>query len=193
MADRVLEEAIRQHLELKRSRGADPDEVARLEHEALGPVQPAAPDPETDPEPGAAGDPALVGAEDPALGAPASGAGAPDPGETQAFDPLLEEPAAASDPVPDPEAPGLSAEEARVEASRPSASPPTEMGQPRVPPGAEAPPEDWLAEGEEPAPPAAPEPDPDVLERTPEFLEETPEHDRLWFEQKPPRDFDFDG
>ena len=32
----------------------------------------------------------------------------------------------------------------------------------------------------------------DVLEDTPEFLQETPEHDRLWFEQKPPRDFDFD-
>jgi hypothetical protein len=32
----------------------------------------------------------------------------------------------------------------------------------------------------------------DVLEETPDFLQETPEHDRLWFEQKPPRDFDFD-
>jgi len=31
----------------------------------------------------------------------------------------------------------------------------------------------------------------DVLEATPEFLQETPEHERLWFEQKPPRDFDF--
>jgi len=31
----------------------------------------------------------------------------------------------------------------------------------------------------------------DVLEETPEFLQETPEHDRLWFEQKPPRDFEF--
>ena len=39
-----------------------------------------------------------------------------------------------------------------------------------------------------------PEPtgDEDVLEETPEFLQETPEHDRLWFEQKPPRDFDWD-
>jgi hypothetical protein len=35
--------------------------------------------------------------------------------------------------------------------------------------------------------------DEDVLEETPEFLQETPEHDRLWFEQKPPKDFDFDG
>jgi hypothetical protein len=32
----------------------------------------------------------------------------------------------------------------------------------------------------------------DVLEQTPEFLRETPEHERLWFEQRPPRDFDFD-
>ena len=35
--------------------------------------------------------------------------------------------------------------------------------------------------------------DEDVLEETPDFLQETPEHDRLWFEQKPPRDFDFDN
>jgi hypothetical protein len=33
----------------------------------------------------------------------------------------------------------------------------------------------------------------DVLEETPDFLQDTPDHDRLWFEQKPPRDFDFDG
>lgn len=31
----------------------------------------------------------------------------------------------------------------------------------------------------------------DPLEGTPDFLEETPEHDRLWFEQKEPQDFDF--
>ena len=47
-----------------------------------------------------------------------------------------------------------------------------------------------------PAAPAAPSETPadeDVLEETPEFLQDTPEHDRLWFEQRPPRDFDFDG
>jgi hypothetical protein len=64
-----------------------------------------------------------------------------------------------------------------------------------------------LVEEDEPAPPppAAPEPqepkqqvdyDPDtghedVLEDTPEFLEDAPEDDELWFEQKPPKDFDF--
>jgi hypothetical protein len=52
----------------------------------------------------------------------------------------------------------------------------------------------------EPEPPAEPEaeqqqpsrPDEDVLEETPDFLEEAPEDDQLWFEQKPPKDFDFD-
>ncbi|MEA2471958.1 MAG: hypothetical protein QOE38_2957, partial [Thermoleophilaceae bacterium] len=43
--------------------------------------------------------------------------------------------------------------------------------------------DDPLAEGD---------PDEDVLEETPEFLQDTPEHDKLWFEQKPPRDFDFE-
>jgi hypothetical protein len=32
----------------------------------------------------------------------------------------------------------------------------------------------------------------DVLEDTPDFLEDAPEDDKLWFEQKPPKDFDFD-
>jgi hypothetical protein len=50
----------------------------------------------------------------------------------------------------------------------------------------------------EPEPAPEPEQQPasdreeDVLEETPDFLEETPEDDQLWFEQKPPKDFDFD-
>jgi len=40
-------------------------------------------------------------------------------------------------------------------------------------------------------PPAGPDEE-DVLEETPDFLEEAPEDDQLWFEQKPPKDFDFD-
>jgi hypothetical protein len=32
----------------------------------------------------------------------------------------------------------------------------------------------------------------DLLEDTPDFLEDAPEDDQLWFEQKPPKDFDFD-
>ncbi|HZJ49451.1 MAG TPA: hypothetical protein VFF07_01055 [Actinomycetota bacterium] len=46
------------------------------------------------------------------------------------------------------------------------------------------------AEAEKQPPPAGS--DEDVLEETPDFLEEAPEDDQLWFEQKPPKDFDFD-
>src|SRR5881227_766678 len=35
----LLDEAIREHLDLKRRRGADPTEVERAEREALGPVR----------------------------------------------------------------------------------------------------------------------------------------------------------
>jgi len=48
-----------------------------------------------------------------------------------------------------------------------------------------------IEDEEEPASPA-PASDADVLEDTPEFLEDAPEDDELWFEQKPPKDFDFD-
>jgi hypothetical protein len=43
-----------------------------------------------------------------------------------------------------------------------------------------------------PAPPTSGSQHEDVLEDTPEFLEDAPEDDELWFEQKPPKDFDFD-
>jgi hypothetical protein len=39
---------------------------------------------------------------------------------------------------------------------------------------------------------SSPHTEEDVLEETPDFLEEAPEDDQLWFEQKPPKDFDFD-
>ena len=38
----LLDDAIREHLELKRRHGADPSEVERQEHEALGPARRAA-------------------------------------------------------------------------------------------------------------------------------------------------------
>jgi formin 2 len=52
--------------------------------------------------------------------------------------------------------------------------------------------DDPLREGPPPPSEPGPEGEQDVLEETPDFLQETPEHDKLWFEQKPPRDFDFD-
>jgi hypothetical protein len=49
----LLDDAIREHLELKRRRGADPSEVARQEHEALGPARRTAPPGEEEAEPSA--------------------------------------------------------------------------------------------------------------------------------------------
>ncbi len=158
----ILDEAIRQHLELKRSRGADPAEVTRQEQEALSPVR-----------------------REPAAGAE------PSDGEalTEVVVPELEaeaetRPAAAETP----------------EAVAPELAPEPEPAAPEALPsaGAIADPDatdEWGFEPEEESAsePAAAAEEEDVLEETPEFLQETPEHDRLWFEQKPPRDFDFDG
>jgi hypothetical protein len=157
----LLDDAIREHLELKRRHGADPNEVTRQEREALGaPVRgefakPAADAPAEDDEP------AAVAASDeaPEVEEPPEMPGEPEP------EPV--ERALAPEPEPEPE-PGDEEDPWLVE----------ELADPEPraePPAAEAPPE-----GE------------DVLEETPEFLQETPEHDRLWFEQKPPRDFDWD-
>ena len=147
----LLDDAIREHLELKRRHGANPDEVSRQEEEVLGAAQGAAEfapsgegaDPEADEiEPPPEPEEAPTGAdEDPWLD---------DGADEVPADDTLERPAAVAAPEPEPE------------------------------------PEP------EPDPEAEPAESEDVLEETPEFLQETPEHDRLWFEQKPPRDFDFD-
>jgi hypothetical protein len=157
----LLDDAIREHLDLKKKHGAPAEEVAQQEHEALGPARRAEPS-EAPPEPPAAE------AESPA---PPAEEAPPEPVE----EPWLDEP----DEVP--------AGEALDHGT---------TGQPT----AEFIPED-VEEDEEPPAPApepefvAPDEEPgadDVLEETPDFLQETPEHDRLWFEQKPPKDFDFD-
>src|SRR4051812_8349008 len=64
----VLDDAIREHLELKRRHGADPSEVQRQEHEALGPArrgpEPVDVPPGREPEPGQEpGDPVRIGPE----------------------------------------------------------------------------------------------------------------------------------
>jgi|SRR5215212_3325780 hypothetical protein len=140
----LLDDAIREHLELKRRHGADPEEVSRQEREALG--------------------------------APARGEFAEPDGPEADDAPAGEEPADAED---DPEPPGQEPEP-EDEAAAESA------------PGDEEDP--WLVEdlADEEREGESPTEGEDVLEETPEFLQETPEHDRLWFEQKPPRDFDWD-
>jgi hypothetical protein len=203
----LLDEAIREHLELKRRHGADASEVARQENEALGPAR-RGPEPlQVPPEPGAEPvepDPVLI---EPEVDPPVyDETPAPVPFPEPEPDPLPE-----PDPFPDEPEPVPAAEE------EPPLAPPAE---PEPAPTAadeeldwEAPPEPEqrssvsqptvafdvadLEEAqrrdereEEPEPGAI---DEDVLEETPDFLQETPEHDRLWFEQRPPRDFDFDG
>src|SRR4051812_29240186 len=163
----LLDDAIRDHLELKRRHGASADEVARQEKEALGPVRREA------------------------LQAPdAATAAAPVDDDRAPFDDeadLLADDDDEYEPRP----------RDRVEETTDEEEPVYD--------------EDLLGEDDEPPPPAD-EPGPrgsgavrmgdvvpaddepggeDVLEETPEFLQETPEHDRLWFEQKPPKDFDF--
>jgi hypothetical protein len=156
----LLDDAIREHLELKRQHGADPDEVARQEREALGPGQrnefaQAAAEPGEELPPDAEPPTTVLRDDDPAAAAddalPAGEPGIPE-------EPTAEHPAAA---------PGYDED------------PWLEEDQDEVP----------ADEALESRPPTGEE---DVLEETPEFLQETPEHDRLWFEQKPPRDFDWD-
>ena len=102
------------------------------------------------------------------------------------------------EPAPDPEpTPFASAQGEPVIDSPEHEEPAAPAGD--IPPAGDTPPRGFdaldeddreLLEEEEAAPDD--EADEDVLLDTPDFLQETPEHDRLWFEQKPPRDFDFD-
>jgi hypothetical protein len=149
----LLDDAIREHLELKRRRGADAEEVTRQEQEALGAPQRAE---------FAAAAPAAT-----AEPAPVEDAPAPAPEPELGPEPV---PEAEAEPEPEPER-DIPLDQATVEYTPPPLEEAEELEEPPAPP----------QDGEE-----------DVLEETPDFLQETPEHDRLWFEQKPPRDFDLD-
>ena len=235
----LLDDAIREHLELKRARGADPQEVARQENEALGAARRAEfarPEGEA---PADAGEAAAPAPAEPAAEAPAapfdhepSAPAAPDepvapaepapaatdepfersepaPDETFArSEPAAppDEPFTPSEPVSPPPEAAAAPHEPVVEADEPVAAgderEPFDVERADAP--AEAPTErhDWLEDDRDEVPadealdhprPAEPTDEEDVLEETPDFLQETPEHDRLWFEQKPPRDFDFDN
>jgi len=159
----LLDDAIREHLELKRKHGADPEDVARQEQEALGPGQRnefAQPAPEEEPAPlEAPPEPAEAPVDEAPVIEPSAS-----PSGSSPASPRAEEPPAPEAPVHDVD-PWLEEEPDEVPAEE-------ALEPPRRP----------RAEGEEE----------DVLEETPDFLQETPEHDRLWFEQKPPRDFDWD-
>jgi hypothetical protein len=168
----TLDDAIREHLALKRRLGASEEELQQKETEAFGAsappprVQAAAPEQEpefqvqrTSP------------AEDPA-------SAEPDP-----WEPTGSEEEDLFAPEPDEILPQDSLEPNGAYAP----PPPSDLEPLPEEQSTEEPHEDPLDEWED-----EPAPTEDVLRETPEFLEETPEHDRLWFEQKPPKDFDLD-
>jgi hypothetical protein len=223
----VLDDAIRDHLDLKRRRGADPAEVERAERDALGPVRRApveSAEGELELHPPAELDDEYVVVEEheeheehEEWDQPYEAAAAHEPlaSEPYAPEPLEPEPYA-SEPV---EAAPLPADPP-TRVAEPLAAAPSEPLAPEPP----APPFDEPDEYEDAEPESARggdlfehgetagdatveydvedaldaetkpgEEGEDVLEETPEFLQDTPDHDRLWFEQKPPKDFDFDG
>jgi hypothetical protein len=180
----LLDDAIREHLDLKRRRGADPSEIAKEEADALGPVRREAAEED------------LVDDAAPA-----------EHGTYADHEPAaLDEPAVAYDDEPYDQP---VASESPATHDRPYAEPAEESATPpHGDPLAHQPTREFsateldeaLGHEEDTAPPSAPAPaaedgengeEEDVLEETPDFLQETPEHDRLWFEQKPPKDFDF--
>jgi hypothetical protein len=222
----ALDDAIREHLELKRQHGASENEIREAEAEALGParrdstIEPfvdeggmTAPFEPFDDEPPPLPSDAVEDAPpppppDPVLPDrvpldPASLRAAPV--EHAAAEPPPVEPAPVDDPVeaPPPGTPKPHGDPAIGDEDLPpgddddsdrahTAILDDPLGETPRPihhePGPDEPPAPARPAGAEP--PAGP--DDDVLEETPDFLQETPEHDRLWFEQKPPRDFDFD-
>jgi len=169
----LLDDAIREHLELKRRRGADPGLVAREERDALGAVRPGGADDEPErhePEPAK---------QEPAEPEPSRGTAAE----------AADRPAGEAHPSPGEGVLSTGQETAELDmrtvleeeadggehAARPV----------RAPSHHDTLPEASYAED-------SPEAVEDVLEETPDFLKDTPDQDRLWFEQRPPRDFDFD-
>lgn len=253
----LLDDAIREHLDLKRRSGGDPAEIERLEREALGPVRREFPgstavadDPRVHESGHAADD--VHGHEEIPLEPKGHGGLDDDFGHDapvaeprrrgflrRALASVVDDEHEETHPEPAPrrEPPPLALEGATHHDDEPEAAGGGAPATPATPPdeqatqvhrvvepaGRDEPPEQHEpVEQREPveplrervahdepeppeAPPAAPAGDaskpaehapadePDPLEETPEFLQDAPEHDRLWFEQRPPRDFDFDG
>ncbi len=199
----LLDDAIREHLELKRRRGADPGEVAREQHEALDPVPREARFADEDVDGSGNVDRAPASQDEQPFELPEAGVMAG--GVPEDMPDELADAAQPADVEREPESAGAG-ETAELDMRTVLGDEPTPgvAGGVRPAPVAGAPlredapsqPGDSLewempGDGAEPELEAEP-PAEDVLEETPDFLRETPEQDRLWFEQRPPRDFDFD-
>jgi hypothetical protein len=190
----LLDDAIREHLELKRLRGANPGDVAREERDALGPVRR---DGEADPdEPGDDENETSRDVEGSFFPGPESSpaADSPSPSQETIEINMEAELAAGSDSSQGPDAsrPKRAAPVARPAHLPISNDESLEWEVPRdrieeqgdVEDSGDA--EPRVGDDHDPA-----EHVDDVLEETPDFLRDTPEQERLWFEQRPPRDFDF--
>jgi hypothetical protein len=199
----LLDDAIREHLELKRRRGADPGEVAREQREALAPV----PREERADESGGVATAEDVTVEAAAPGdsdtVPSSADGATPVGDERLLGDSADAP---TDVTGSGDSSAVIQETAELDMQtvldERDDETVAEAGAPMDEESLE-----WEVPGEAGAEPQAgvghevhnaagdvDEADPreDVLEETPDFLRDTPEQDRLWFEQRPPRDFDFD-
>jgi hypothetical protein len=160
-----LDDAIREHLELKRQHGASDDEVKRQEEEAFGRGRRPAPE-----EAPAAEQPVP---DDLALDQPLEAAEPHSNGQPVEH----EEPAATFEPDP----------------FEPDEVPAEESLEPEVTVrDAREEPVNWEETEPEATEPEEAESSADPLQDTPDFLEGSPEEDRLWFEQRPPKDFDLD-
>jgi hypothetical protein len=244
----ILDDAIKEHLELKRRHGAGDDELKQLEDEAFGaaerPGEGSPPDPLAEAPTEFMSQPDAQAAPKAELPDTDEAPGRPMP-RSEIADLQEAPPSEPSEPEPPAEEPTEMYDVEEELASSQSEAPSEEelveeeMDEPRLAPvdplagleedeieveeeedddfwdekrlsdeldqALEAPSEvadeeaeydeDYVAEvadDEEETPPPAPRQDEDVLEETPDFLEEAPEDDQLWFEQKPPKDFDFD-
>jgi hypothetical protein len=189
----ILDDAIREHLDLKRKHGAQDAEVQQLEDEAFGPpARPGEPDFPERPPAGELPEEEVVAAD------AATEEGEPD------YGPPEPEPLADAGPLPaEAEEPAFfdqdEAEASALDdlgpapAPEPAAEPEAIVGEPTVehPAPLLEPEDEEFEEFREPGV-SEEEGEEDVLEETPEFLRDTPENERLWFEQGEPQDFDFD-
>jgi hypothetical protein len=192
----LLDDAIREHLDLKRRRGADPAEIEQAEREALGPVRrgPEFPGEEVAPDDRVAQPEGEDRVEPPEQWEPFE--------EDVELQALEDHAAAPYPPAHGPEGDPLMEDE-QLHEPGPAAPPPhpADLAPPAEPEGGVAPhpadpppvPGERHLDQETEEYELEPADEDDVLESTPEFLQDTPDHDRLWFEQRPPRDFDFDG
>jgi hypothetical protein len=172
----LLDDAIREHLDLKRRHGASDDEIAQKEAEALGPARREFPRAAVEDGPEPVAEEPVEDFDEPFH--PAGDPIADEIAEPPVFEPPVPAPRAEPSPAPRAELPDT--EEYRFEDD-----------------DDELLPEDDDLEDDDDDDPSEldeeeEEDDEDLLEDTPDFLQDTPEHDRLWFEQKPPRDFDFE-